>query len=125
MATEGPIPTPCNPEIYRDGEPVVLLNAAANATERWVRAVAKKANARVDWHYSGGVAQVLHLGDDESRGRVETAIVELEDSLDGRILRRLTADVVGLYRSEVSDASAGAIAGYYDGGDSSRFITES
>lgn len=86
MATDGPDPPPCNPEIFEKGEGVCVLDGSSNAVERWVKAVAKRANARVDWHYSGGRANVLHLGDSKSRQRVLNAIKELKGNLKGHIL---------------------------------------
>jgi hypothetical protein len=65
--------------------------------------VAKKANAQVDWHYSGGRANVLHLGDDESRQRVLNAISELACELRGTIL---SVDGPAFYRNGVEDPSA-------------------
>lgn len=86
MATDGPTPPPCNPDIFEKGEGVCVVDGRSNAVERWVQSVAKKANAQVDWHYSGGRANVLHLGDTDSRQRVLNAISELEGELDGSIL---------------------------------------
>ncbi len=88
MATDGPTPAPCDKDIFKNGETVVVLDGSSNAVERWVQAVAKKAKARVDWHYFGGRAIVLHLGDDASRQRVLATIKELEPQLEGRVLRR-------------------------------------
>jgi hypothetical protein len=92
------------------------------AAEEWVRLVAKKANAMVDWHYSGGVVQVLHLGDAESRARVEVAIDELAGMLKGRILRRYEQGESGLYRNGVSDKPPHAIATFSDNGDSAFIV---
>lgn len=86
MATDGPTPEPCNPEIFKNGTGVCVLDGSSNAIETWVQAVAKKADAQVDWHYSGGRGNVLHLGDEESRQRVFNAIEELKDELKGTIL---------------------------------------
>lgn len=122
MATDGPTPPPAGADIFRNGEPVVLLDASSNAAERWVQAVAAAADARLDWHYSGGVAQVLHLGDSESRARVEEQITRLAPTLEGRILQRLPVGAEGLYRQGVTETPPGAIAGFYDGGDASVFI---
>lgn len=103
MATDGPDPTPCDPEIFKKGQGVCVVDGRSNAVERWVKTVAEKADAQVDWHYSGGRANVLHLGDDESRQRVLKAISDLEGQLDGHIL-----DVGGpaLYRRGVEDPGA-------------------
>ncbi len=79
---------PCDPEIYEHGQPVALLSASDAAIEQWVRCVASLAKARLDWHYNGGFARVLHLGDEESRARVEDAVTQLQDALDGSIVDR-------------------------------------
>ena len=104
MATDGPTPVPCNPDIFKKGRGVCIVDGSSNAVERWVQSVAKKANAQVDWHYSGGRANVLHLGDDASRQRVLNAIHELESELNGTIL-----DVGGpaLYRNGVENSEDG------------------
>lgn len=86
MATDGSTPRPCNPKIFKKGKGVCVVDGSSNAIERWVRAVAKKAKAEVDWHYSGGRANVLHLGDAKSRQRVLNAIEELKGELKGTIL---------------------------------------
>ena len=96
MATDGPTPPPCNPEIFKNGKGVCVVDGSSNAVERWVQAIAKKAEAQVDWHYSGGRANVLHLGDDASRERVLKVIGELEGDLDGTIL---SVDGPALYRA--------------------------
>jgi len=113
MATDGPDPAPCNPDIFKKGRGVCVIDGSSNAVERWVQSVAKKANAQVDWHYSGGRANVLHLGDDASRQRVLNAINELEGELKGRIL---SVDGPALYRSGVEDPDAtGAVVREVDG----------
>lgn len=113
MATDGPDPAPCNPDIFKKGRGVCVIDGSSNAVERWVQSVAKKANAQVDWHYSGGRANVLHLGDDASRQRVLNAINELEGELKGRIL---SVDGPALYRNGVEDPDAtGAVVREVDG----------
>ena len=113
MATDGPDPAPCNPDIFKKGRGVCVVDGSSNAVERWVQSVAKKANAQVDWHYSGGRANVLHLGDDASRQRVLNAINELEGKLKGRIL---SVDGPALYRNGVEDPEAtGAVVREVDG----------
>jgi len=113
MATDGPDPARCNPNIFKKGRGVCVVDGSSNAVERWVQSVAKKANAQVDWHYSGGRANVLHLGDDASRQRVLNAINELEGELKGRIL---SVDGPALYRNGVEDPDAtGAVVREADG----------
>jgi hypothetical protein len=106
MATDGPTPPPCNPDIFKKGTGLCVLDGTSNAVERWVRAVAKKADAQIDWHYSGGRANVLHLGDSKSRQRALNAIEELKGELDGRIL---SVDGPALYRAG-DKVPAGTIA---------------
>ena len=114
MATDGPDPPDCDKEIFQKGQSVAVIDGSSNAVEKWVKSVAKKADARVDWHYTGGIANMLHLGDAESRARVEMAINELGSTLEGRIMRRYCADEPGLYRNGVTQVPTGAIAGFMD-----------
>jgi hypothetical protein len=99
MATDGPTPKPCDRKIFKKGTPIVLIEGASNAVENWVKAVAKRSRVPVDWHYSGGVAQVLYLGNSADRTRVEEAITALEGTLKGSILQRLEQGDKGRYRA--------------------------
>jgi hypothetical protein len=94
---------PCKDEIFRQGKGVCVIDGDPEPIERWVRAVANKAKAKVDWHYSGGRANVLHLGDQESRQRVLNTISELKPELEGRLL---SIDGPALYRDGVEDPKA-------------------
>lgn len=87
MATDGPVPPPCDPKIFKKGKTVCMVTGSANAVERWVKEIAKKANAKVDWHYAAGIANILHLGNEASERRVIEAIKETEKDLDGKIYR--------------------------------------
>ncbi|MFZ2484420.1 MAG: hypothetical protein WAX80_01525 [Minisyncoccia bacterium] len=107
MADDEPTLSPCDPEIFASGRGVCVIDGKSIAIERFVRAVAEKANARVDWHYSGGRGNVLHLGDDESRQRVLQSIDELESSLEGRIL---SVGGPALYRNNVDTVPENTIA---------------
>jgi len=107
MSTDGPTPPDCDPEVFSNGEGVCVLSGSSNAIERWVKKVAERASARVDWHYSGGRANVLHLGDAASRKRVLSAIDELKDDLEGSVL---SVGGPSLYRGGIEDpAAAGAV----------------
>lgn len=81
-------------DVFQNGEPIVALDARANAAETWVKSVAAASGQRVHWHYSGGIAQVLFLGD---RAKVSGAISALAALLNGRILRWLD-EGCALYR---------------------------
>lgn len=113
MATDGPTPPACDQEILREGKPIILLSGSSNMVENWVNDVAEAACARLDWHYSGGIAQVLHLGDDQSWDRTQQAIdsliVEFE-SAGGTVIRRLSKGQRGIYRRGVDSAPEGAVA---------------
>jgi hypothetical protein len=52
----------CDPEIFAKGNPVIILDGKQQETELLVSTAAAMTNLRVDWHYSGGRAQVLYLG---------------------------------------------------------------
>ncbi len=86
MATDGPTPKPCNTKIYTKGQTVCVLGGSSNMIEDWVQLLAKKSKAKVDWHYAGGRANVLHLGSDESRQRVLREIEDLKDNFSGQFL---------------------------------------
>ena len=115
MATDGPTPPPCDPEIFTKGEPVAHLLAASNATEKWVKLVQKQTGARIDWHYSGGIANVLLLGDDTMRERVLCSMEELKEKLNGEIRRTFPPlgageeKPKGLFRAGVTEVPPNAL----------------
>ncbi len=88
-------PEPCNPEIFKSGKGLCALDASSWQAEEWVHKVAKLSGQQVDWHYSGGIANVLYIGDYE---KAMAAVIVLEPDLDGRILRKFAKEVHGLYR---------------------------
>lgn len=59
---------------------------------------------RVDWHYSGGRASVLHLGDADSRQRVLNAIHELRAPFEAGGGTILSIGGPALFRSRFQDA---------------------
>lgn len=51
-----------DPELYQDGVGfLVVANPRASVIEAWVKAVAKDAGVRVDWHFAGGRARVCAM----------------------------------------------------------------
>ena len=56
-------PDPCNQDVFKDGRSVCTLDACMHQAEAFAQAVARESGQRVDWHYSGGIANVLVLGD--------------------------------------------------------------
>ncbi len=124
MTTDGVIPPPCNEDIFRNGKPIAFLDGRSSAIETWVKRVSTVANAHIDWHYSGGVAQVLYLGDTTDKMRIIATIQELASTLQGTVLRVLTEDTPGLYREGVTEVPENTVASYYDGGDTSVYIVD-
>ncbi len=125
MTPEPHIPPPCDPEIFQIGQPVLAIGGNPYEIERWVKAVALGADARVDWHYSGGRAQVLHLGDVQSRLRVFETMSRLRPTLEGTILGVFREGDAGLFRSGVTPVPPGATAAFFDGGSGSTYLIES
>jgi hypothetical protein len=114
-----PAPPRCDPKIFKQGEPIVLLDGGMHAVEEWVLEVARLSETRIDWHYSGGIAQVLHLGDSQSRERALTVMRKRLKKLNGRVLRWVTTGSKGLYRAgdeddPLQDVPEGAVAGFMD-----------
>lgn len=111
---------PCNTEVFKKGKPVIAMRGDLLKIEAWVKKIAEEANARVDWHVTGGGAQVLHLGDPESRARVEKAIDEL--TCPGTIIQRYGLEDVGLYRNGVTPVPKGTIAVSTEGGTNEFYV---
>lgn len=89
----------CDDEVFKNGKSLAALDARSKAAEAWVREVAAKSGQRVDWHYSGGVAHVLVLGDHAKAMETVKAMPPTEGV---RIMRWYATDDVGCYRSWVS-----------------------
>ena len=87
---------PCNPEIFKDGKGVCIVEGSSDSVELWVRLIAQRADARVDWHFNHGKASVLHLGDDASRQRVIDTINKLKNNLRGTVIS--VNDPAAIYR---------------------------
>ena len=73
--------TACDSEIFEHGDSVAVLDACQHVAEEWVKLVAKESGQRVDWHYTGGRANVLYLGD---HAAVVSAVGKLQPKLEGR-----------------------------------------
>jgi hypothetical protein len=59
-------PTPCNKDIFKDGKCVAMYSAGMIVMEGLVREANRKKGIEMDWHYAGGIAVVLTLGDTEA-----------------------------------------------------------
>lgn len=78
-----------------NGVGLCVLDASMRAAEAWAQKVAARSGQRVDWHYSGGRANVLVLGD---HAVALMAARELAPELDGTVLR-FSEDQRSLYRA--------------------------
>jgi hypothetical protein len=66
----------CNEEVFNKGEYVGMLAADTSAEiEGVVKKAAQNARQRMDWHYCGGRARVLTLGDVQNARRSLRALV--------------------------------------------------
>lgn len=75
MATDGPDPTPCDPEVFKSGECIFVTHTIpSNAMEGWVAKVRELSGQKVDWHFAGGRALILFIGDEQ---KVMDAITQL------------------------------------------------
>lgn len=63
----------CDFEVYKHGTALLLLDGWQRDVEPWVQRVAKESGERVDWHYVGGRAVVLVLGDERAHARAMAA----------------------------------------------------
>lgn len=67
MATDGPTPPSCNPELFKKGKGFNAGGTAgACAFEELVKEVAAITQKPVDWHYVGGRAIVRYFEEDEA-----------------------------------------------------------
>ncbi len=90
MSTDGPTPPPCDPTIFAEGVQVFVTDTiGSNAIEGWVRQVAQRSGQPVDWHWYGGRARVLALGDIERVKAVIAALMPEHDRLYQIALRKL------------------------------------
>lgn len=74
MKEEHREPPPCDEEIFKSGEGICSFHARTFIAEPWVARVREESGQRVDWHMSGGMCNVLFIGD---YGRVRAAVEKL------------------------------------------------
>lgn len=97
----------CDAEVFSKGQSLAALDARAKDAEPWVQEVAKQSGQRVDWHYSGGIAHVLVLGDHAKALEAAKAM----PPTDGvRIMRWYDQEDTGCYRAGVTPLEDDVIA---------------
>ena len=58
------IPQDCSDDIYKNGEYLgIIINYPSPHIEAFVRYAAQLSGQRIDWHYAGGRAVILYIGD--------------------------------------------------------------
>lgn len=77
------IPDSCQEDIFNNGHTVFVLSGwEKDKIEEWVKEVASHSGEKVDWHYSGGKANILGLGDLE---KIRNTIKEMLPALNKQI----------------------------------------
>lgn len=89
----------CDVEVFNKGRSLAALDASSGPAEAWVREVAVRSGQRVDWHYSGGIAHVLVLGDHAKALEIAKAMPPTDAV---RVMRWYSTDDAGCYRAGVS-----------------------
>lgn len=75
MNEDNAIPPPCDKEIFNNGTLVMMTHSIpSRRLEEWVQQVACLSGQPVDWHFAGGRARILALGDLK---KVREAILDL------------------------------------------------
>lgn len=74
MSSDGPTPQPGDQDIFKNGTIICWLSGGSNAIENYVKGIAEQTETRLDWHFFAGRGRVLHLGDEASFRRAQTAI---------------------------------------------------
>lgn len=83
MMRAGETPRPCDPKVYKKGKNICVYHSIGkDVIEALVRRIGELSGQKVDWHYFGGRAVVLALGDVErARQAAEEVRPEFERQL--------------------------------------------
>lgn len=98
----------CDSEVFSKGQSLAALDGCSKDVEPWVQEVAKRSGQRVDWHYSGGIAHVLVLGDHAKALENAKAMPPTEKI---RVMRWHSPDDAGCYRAGVSPTTHDDVVG--------------
>jgi hypothetical protein len=126
---------PCDQDIFKHGRPICLIDGRSWKVEKTVKEIAERTGLRVDWHMSGGVAQVLFLGGDKEQEVLAKEFAAVKSaSTNGwdwddpdrpiTVLKVFHAEAKGLYRAGVTPTPEGAIGAFHnpDTGDSTFMV---
>lgn len=102
------VPPPCDSEIFRAGILVAIITESnPKAIEEWILEIRRCTHVRVDWHQSGGRAQVLMIGDATAHARVQSAMANIGGMVG--TVHLVAYGAPGLYRAG-QPAPSGATA---------------
>jgi len=120
-------PPPCDREVFRKGRSIMACDTGtaecrAEDFEAWIVSVRRRLpkGSGIDWHYFGGVANVLALGDREA---VLDAVGGMMSSCPASVMRWVGEGEIGPHRSGVTPAPQGAMGASY-GPDGGEFLLE-
>jgi hypothetical protein len=74
----------CDADVFKHGHAIALLDACMHRAEVFRLAVVQESGQSVDWHYSGGRANMLYLGD---FAKVDAAVSKLAPMLETTLPR--------------------------------------
>lgn len=89
----------CDADVFKNGLSLAALDARSGPAQQWVDEVARTSGQRVDWHYSGGVAHVLVLGD---HAKAMDAVRAMPPCDGVRVMRVFERHDAGCYRAGVT-----------------------
>ena len=96
----------CDSIIFQNGSSIAVFDAGSKEMEEFVSKIRGISKQQVDWHYSGGRANLLFIG---KRKKVEEAIKSLLPEFKGTLLNWTPQESKGPYRSSMK-APEGAVA---------------
>lgn len=69
-------PDRCNQNVFDKGVSIAVLGEEKETIERWCQEAAKRHGHPIDWHYCGGRANVLALGDPNRAGDIFQEVMQ-------------------------------------------------
>lgn len=82
QVVEHAVPPPCDQDVYTKGTTIFVTDTIRSFNiEPWVQKIAAKSGQRVDWHWSGGRAIVLALGDIEKAREALGSLLDEHDKM--------------------------------------------
>ena len=92
---------PCDPQIFNRGIPLMKIDGKKYAVETLVGYLAKELDLKLDWHYSGGVAQVLLLGNQDDHTKAYNFVSTLiKVQLEFDYLEEFDENLLNLIKDE-------------------------